>query len=208
MASGSVGTVLRIARGFWSKGLHPMENPDRYLLRMTSASDIPRLRTHRVAVWLLSLYLTACLGVSAFIAWSPWLHLVLEHGSFNQRHAHRHSPAGQSALAQDPFFGFPESTPPATSSHHHPHPHTQTHEGEFPHAPTREPIPPTPDHSHHGLPQLLAAGLVDLPEASVTPIQGSPEYRTVVAEFHVQHRWLTVFDWTQAARPPPLPIAP
>lgn len=204
MAGSGTGTVLRIAQGFWSKELHPTENPDRYLLRMTSVSDMPSLRTHRVAIWLLTLYLTACVVVSGCIAWSPWLHLVLEHGSLNQSHAHRHSPAGQSSVAQDPFFGFPQPTPSANSSHHHPHPHP--HDGELPHVPTRKPLPPIPDHSHHGLPQLLAAGLLELPEASVTPIQDSPEYRMVLAEFHVQHVRLTVFDWIQAARPPPLRI--
>ena len=186
--------------------LHPTENPDRYLLRMTSATDMPRLRTHRVAIWLLTLYIAACVVVSGCIPWSPWLHLVLEHGSLNQRHAHRHLPVARSSAPQDPFAGFPKSAQSGAPSHPHPHPHS--HAGTSPGSPAPESLPTTPDHTHHGLPQLLASGLLELSDAGVIPVHCSQEYRADLADSGDRPRLVAVFDLTQAARPPPLRHSP
>lgn len=140
-------------------------------------------------------YLALCLAVSGSIAWSPWLHLALEHGSLDPAAAHTHR-LGKSSLPKDYFDAFASTAGPVESNHAHPHPHAH---------PASEPEQPAQDgHSHHSLPEALAGGGVIVPDADASLIIGQPELCGNGDVFpQILWRYAAPWDLPQAARPPP-----
>ncbi|MBN8249031.1 MAG: hypothetical protein J0L84_16505 [Verrucomicrobia bacterium] len=154
-------------------------------------------------------YLSACLMVAGLVGGSPWLHRVLEHGASDGTSPHVHGRGGRS-LARDDFFAAFQSTALAVTHGHahshapdHVHPDARQGTSDTAAGHERGTIPDSSGHSHHGLPGLLAAGLVDLAGPAATALGA------VLA--CVLLRSLPVVCWTevlaldrnQAARPPP-----
>lgn len=156
--------------------------------------------------WLLA----ASLVVAGLAGGSPWLHWVLEHGASDRTPLHGHARQGHSTWNDDYFAAF-RGTPLAAL---HGHAHSPVHDHVHPDAGEVASdaaaghgdgtVPESSGkHSHHGLPALLTAGLVDL----AGPVALLPGAILVCGVF----RSLPVLVWTevlpldrnQAARPPP-----
>jgi len=154
-------------------------------------------------------YLVVSLVVSGMAGGSPWLHRLLEHGASDQTPAHVHWRGGRSGTGDDFFAAFQNAA--SAVIHGHAHSHASDHGHPEARQPASDPAAghgsgagsESSEHSHHGLPALLAAGLVDLagPAAMVLwAVLGCVVLRPLLVL-----GWTEVFtlDWTQAARPPP-----
>ena len=142
----------------------------------------------RAFAWVLGITLI----VGALTNYSPLLHLVLRHGSFDLTEAHLHSGSLSSHPLQEDVSNIGGPTGLVARN---------TDSSDQAHEP--EDNDDSPRHEHHGLPELLLLGMVDVTDADSHPkiwAFSRPERSLYSASFSPA----ASFDPTRAPRPPPL----